>query len=617
MIKKIIKYTVYCAIFYMFSNIFISCSREYLGEPEEKLSEMNISNVREFVGEKLENPYSLKNMRKAYKSLSKELIASANINGNEQNPINEEELQTTDYYVRFLIENDNQLEKLEADSLNFSVLPLDYEIKEGDIEISAENSEKPSYWIYTSVPISYEFPKNIKYELIEELFLPESIIDENDNEIQASLGQNGKSSKSKRFSKIFLENLEDQSLFMTGNLDEENVEKDLQAGWFSRIFRRRPSEAPRGHIFVENTTKQSWDPVIGVKVKTRRWFKWGHGWTNSDGWFHVNNSYRNPVNYEIVFKNSRGFKIWSTFVTISSARYSIGRFSSGQHVFRIDQYQRAWRFATANNAVEQYFRYCHELGIGNPPSNMRITVHNGSWNSAPMLRRVWGYYGFNSTKQFKNFVINTSGPVILTNALSILTKLMQPDIIIGTNGSRETIKIYRDVFHELSHASHFSQVGSSYWIRYINYIITYGKSSNPYGDGSGRNSGLVGLSEMWAYYMEYYLTLKHFGNNNGVITLEKLENFKPLEIPNNISFDRNYITGWIPVGLVHDLVDDNVDRIRAGYYDNVNGYTLSQIFWSMRPGVESIQALRDKLLQNNAYRQEKAVKNLFEAYYYK
>jgi len=536
-----------------------------------------------------------------------------------QGPINEEEIQATDYYVRFLIEETGQLDKLESDSLNLSILPLDYEIKEGNVELSANDTENLSYWMYTSVPVDYEFPKNIKYELIEELFLPETVSSEENSELQASLGKNINISKNKGFSRIFLDNLEDQSLFLTGNLEGEEFERDLQAGWFKRIFRirRRPSETPRGHVFVENTTTNGWDPVIGVKVKTRRWFWWGHGWTNGDGWYHGNTSYRNPVHYEIVFKNSRGFKVWSKFVTISSARYNVGKFASGHHDFYIHKDQRAWRFATVNNAAEYYFRYCDELGIGHPPSNMRIVAHTGKWTSAPMLRRVWGYHGFNSKSQLNNFIINTNGTVVLGNVFVILTKLIQPDIIIGTLGSVDTAYVYKKVFHELSHASHFSQVGNSYWVKYINYIITYGTSSNPYGNGDGRNSGLVGLSEMWAYYMESYLTLRHFGNNNGVVKPEALENFTPIDRPNNTAFNGKDMTGWIPVGLVHDLVDNNEDLVRPGYYDRVSGYTLSQIFWSMRRGVESIQALRDKLLQNNGYRQRDEVRRLFEAYYYK
>ena len=60
-----------------------------------------------------------------------------------------------------------------------------------------------------------------------------------------------------------------------------------------------------------------------------------------------------------------------------------------------------------------------------------------------------------------------------------------PDIVIGTGGGYNTYDIYESVNHELSHASHFNKVGSAFWAKYVNYIITYGKKyDHPYGDAS-------------------------------------------------------------------------------------------------------------------------------------
>ncbi|MCH7397332.1 hypothetical protein MM236_05000 [Belliella sp. DSM 107340] len=73
---------------------------------------------------------------------------------------------------------------------------------------------------------------------------------------------------------------------------------------------------------------------------------------------------------------------------------------------------------------------------------------------------------------------------------------------------------------------------------------------------------------------------------------------------------------WIPVGLIHDLIDTNADLIRPGFTDNVSGYTVGQIFGALRPGVETVQGFRNRLLQNNGNQQQQAVNNLFEAYFY-
>ena len=51
--------------------------------------------------------------------------------------------------------------------------------------------------------------------------------------------------------------------------------------------------------------------------------------------------------------------------------------------------------------------------------------------------------------------------------------------------------------------------GNNYWVKYINYIITYGA----YGDGSGQNSGICGVGEMWGnYFGSYVLTMAKFGS---------------------------------------------------------------------------------------------------------
>ncbi|MCH7403287.1 hypothetical protein ACFOUP_10085 [Belliella kenyensis] len=59
-----------------------------------------------------------------------------------------------------------------------------------------------------------------------------------------------------------------------------------------------------------------------------------------------------------------------------------------------------------------------------------------------------------------------------------------------------------------------------------------------------------------------------------------------------------------------------MDLVRSGFTDDASGYTISQIFGALRPGVETVQGFRTRLLQNNGNQQQQAVNNLFEAYYY-
>ena len=147
---------------------------------------------------------------------------------------------------------------------------------------------------------------------------------------------------------------------------------------------------------------------------------------------------------------------------------------------------------SVNNATVKYLDYCTQFGIGKPHSNLRI-VANGKFGSgaAPMLRRTWGWIGFRSNSDLISFFskITISVPI---NALWLVTRFVLPDIIIKANASQGTDGVYSNTFHELAHASHHKKVGSGYWIKYINYIITYGA----YGDGHGHNSGYAGVGEM-------------------------------------------------------------------------------------------------------------------------
>ena len=74
--------------------------------------------------------------------------------------------------------------------------------------------------------------------------------------------------------------------------------------------------------------------------------------------------------------------------------------------------------------------------------------------------------------------------------------------------------------------------------------------------------------------------------------------------------------GWIPGGVIHDLMDTNTDLIRTGFRDNASGYTIRNIYDALDRGIESPQSFRDRLLSENGSRDETDVRELFEAYYW-
>lgn len=218
------------------------------------------------IGQKLENPYSVENMRKAYASLM-ERQESHRISYEARILQDSMFIQATDYYVRFLVENDEQRNLLLADSLNLSTIPLDVEFEqEENYYVDETTNTDEAQWFYTSVPKDYSFHPEISYEKLEDLFLFE------ESETDERLASN-------HVSIDFLYDLEDEALLMTGNYEHEEALSTSGQESQNWLFRRRSRVRPKGYIKVYNTITRKLDPVVGVKVKTRPWFKWAKGWT--------------------------------------------------------------------------------------------------------------------------------------------------------------------------------------------------------------------------------------------------------------------------------------------------------------------------------------------------
>ena len=535
--------------------LIYSCQDEIENTPQTELTlseELaSESDGKIILGEKLENPYSVKNMRLALKSL-KEKQKKSSKSYSAKTLSDDLDIQTTDYYVKFWVENDEQKTLLLADSLNLSVIPLDVEIEqEGDYFVDENTEIEQAQWLYTSVVKDYQFHQEVSYEKIEDLFLiepsePEEIEGDDDEDESTTTTVAGKSN----ISKSFLYDLEDEALILTGNYTEPENEGNSSK---NNLSARRSKRKPKGVIEVVNTTGGK-DPVVGVKVKTRRWFKWAKGWTNSKGEYEVNRGYRRDVHYTVVFKNTRGFKIWPSIISISSARYRAGKHSKYGHNITFGTNSVGWRWATVNNATVKYLDYCTQFGIGKPHSNLRIVANGKSGGgAAPMLRHTWGWIGFRTNSDLISFFSKTTISVPI-NKLWLVFRFVLPDIIIKANASQGTDGVYETTFHELGHASHHRKVGSGYWVKYINYIMTYGA----YGDGHGHNSGYAGVGEMWGYYIGARLAEEEFDDDS-------FYRFTPID-------------GWIPARINRRVVDEA-------------DYTVQDIFSSLNSNVNTIPRL--------------------------
>ncbi|MCW3787605.1 hypothetical protein [Plebeiibacterium sediminum] len=528
-------------------------------------------------------------MKAAYDSITKSSTIKLNSTIN---------ITTTDYYVKFHPTSAEQLNMLIADSLELFTLPLDYEIEEYGEDCDEVDSDG-GQWLYTSVPYNYQFNTEIQYEILAELFLPESV-EESDDIITQSNSN-------------ILYQIEEKSLQLTGNKEESDNNT------ISTLSKKRPT----GYVYVSDTeTGNDSVPVMGIKVRTVHWFKYGKAFTDENGYYSIDKKYRNKPRYVLIAENKSGFKIRNHFTSLATARIKVGHHSKSGYTFTIDS-GSGWRFCTVNNAVVKYRNYCTNMGIGLPPSNLRITARDTDGNgAAPMLKHVYGAVGFTKPSTIVNFLKCIGCTVISTTEASILVKLFAPDIIIPAEKNLGSAKIFETTCHELAHASHYNQVGKFFWVKYINYIVANGNDDEPYGDGTAKNAELCALSEAWAYNLGYKLTLDEYGDNNSVVTKTAFEWFKPKETGDSDDdiFHPDYLYynwyGWIPAGIMNDLVDNNQDNIRTGYTDKVNGFTYEELFDALQSDIRSPQEFRDQLLSTCDEDEIDNINDLFEAYYW-
>ena len=251
--------------------------------------------------------------------------------------------------------------------------------------------------------------------------------------------------------------------------------------------------------------------VKGVKIRCHRFIKWSTTFTDESGHYTMDSKFRFGPHYAIVFDNRKGFDIWGNWGPIARANLNMGWHSNRGHSRDINAGSFAWDWAAVNNATYDYYKMCEETGIAKPPRNLKIWVFK-RWttSSTPMLRRIVHPIGYNGNSSWKNFFINI-GYGTLATVLNQMLKKVLPDITIGTGGHSYR-KVYDVVNHELSHASHFSQVGSAHWAKYISYIMTYGS----YGNGTGKNAELCGIGEMWGYSMGHIRAYEKY-NPSGLL----------------------------------------------------------------------------------------------------
>ena len=511
------------------------------------------------LGKKLENPYSLKNMRKALKEL-KQAGFKSSVNMAEQ------DLQPTHLYVKFIPKNEEELDLLKVDTtLILYDYPLDYEIEEGGsyYRDPAVPEGQPTYQ-YAAVEVDKTLPKGVAYEILDEAFM----LDE--DEIADSPQR-----KSSPTSDIDWLALETKAYEITGNLEEED---SLQTkGFFSRLFKRGNKWHPAGRIRVYDHVTHSYVGVSGVKVRARAFLKTRYGYTDNNGNYRFAGTFRGKANYDIKWDRHH-FSIRSAFLVqaIFNGPKRKGDWSVDLgYRNSIGVKDKQQYFALIHQAALDYY-YGGRFGLSSPPRN----------NTLKPQIKILAY----QTDRKKSHV----EPYFRT--LGIL-----PTIYIRKWGLSSD-RIYGVTIHELAHMAHWDMDRNAFRSLALKaYIIS-------------KNKSCQAVIESWATGVEWALTTYRYRNKYRIPSYKYRYNLQYKKLAGYTENQEDLIY----TSIIVDLMDNENQRYRWGIkypMDRVSGYTIKQIENALR-GARSWNQFRDRVKNINPSNHDNAqIDELFANWY--
>lgn len=385
-------------------------------------------------------------------------------------------------YIRFLPKDSTEYNALRALDVELFDFPLHYELID-DANYYRDPTVPDSLitWQYAAVPYVTQLP-NMVYEVLDTCYVPpnvqrqETIPDFNYN----------------------LENLASRIA------NPELFDSDQR---YSVNSSPRSSAHPNGYVKVLMNGQQR--PVKGVKVRTWYFVNISHTYSNNEGYYYINSSYSFDPRYSISFENSIGFEEFGSYLSATPSWSCWKRHSKNGHDFLFHTNEDSWIHAAVNNRIVEYFELCSAEGRTPPPSNLRVLnlTSQGQGSGAPMLKQI----GYSELLDYNNDQLYY-GLMHFVGGVSVdfyrFIKYALPDIVILSQSTEEYL--HRNVYHELNHASHFSNAGLSVWGGVINHTIrTSWPQDLGYGNGTYYDSSEKAseLAESWAFANERILQI--------------------------------------------------------------------------------------------------------------
>ncbi len=502
-----------------------------------------------------ENPFSVQIMLKALDNLkSEKKIDLEDFPGFS--------IKTTHLYVRLMPKDADDEGLIKSDSTVFVFdhpLHLSEQEEEAYLSnrkpLSSDQDEVQSAFsnYYASIPVDEEKKLNGKYEVIDNLYIPE------EDPYFEKVDQDGDINQAIKTDADLLANLLYYAYKLTGR--ESELEDDIDGdkkgnnassnlGNIQSIWVFGSKWNPSGNLKIWDSTIKGYIPLKGAQVLMRQGFTVRQGITDQNGYFRTG-SVRGKAKYLLQWERHNYSIRTNTFFQASTSGPRVKKQAWNLNIKGgSDQY-----YGTIHHAAWMYY-YTPRFGFASPPQNgflkrqIKIAARKKSGTSSHMNAR--GLYG--------------------GSQVSILEWGKESDVVFGTT------------IHELTHASHFQFDRSSY-----NNLVK--KAYIP--PFSSAKDGAKRLLETWATTAEIFLTNHWYqivlGESNYKF---RYNDFQQRLIYDPKHSDTNYYTS---AGI--DMMDyfNQRDHYHAGYpMDRVSGYTPAQLQYSLR-GATSWNGWKDRI----------------------
>jgi hypothetical protein len=604
------------------------------------------------------NPFTTENIAQAL----------SNISSKKNGRVNVVAPSTTHNYVRFAPQNLNQVMLLEDVGYDLWDEPLDQHIEYADDYYQAPGLPDSLNYFYTLIPANYSIISSVPYTILSQVVLfdedagdeadPEEVEDpwipEPDPGNGVCYDEYGSAylcgTEPKAYLRKAVNDLPEDlvkkttiALIKAGvNLNELYNEAMRLAGYEEEIMVDPKNSngrtqairyAPGGRITVWDNSINVTVPVKGAEIKTRRFIKIDHTYTDANGFFRVSKGYRAKAQVLVKFKNdwakirgvTAGLKVWQWAKPVKKKLGLFEKSAMENISFRFDpnsnaESKQALQFAAAHalNTIAELNQFCLNNGINTIPNNLNLWITTSSWfrtSAAPMLNKVTD--PIQALQLISAIIVPPVTPGSLAKKAVAILMHYAPDVAIKINpdgGTTIAAGAISDVaFHELSHAVHYNKVGRSYWVLNVikAYIYNFVTTNSNYANKTSNYAGLVAVIESWAYFAGNTFNetkYRALGTADAISIANQNRDFLEGQVPGDTDWWR-----WIPYGALHDM-RDVVEPTWTGVIDNVSGYSLPGIYAGFQPSITTVQGLRQQILNSNANSQATQVNQLITSY---